>query len=115
MPCHFDENFNLKEQLQSFRFKVHILISCSGCLLSGTLKHKVLFSNKSGQSKNFQTLLCIMVKNKKPHVKVLTNRFLFEWSHRRILSTDVKVRTTVQNSNIHSGPSEYVKFNKIEK
>ena len=56
-----------------------------------------------------------MVKNKKPHVKVLTNRFLFEWSHRRILSTDVKVRTTVQNSNIHSGPSEYVKFNKIQK
>ena len=70
---------------------------------------------QSGQSKNFQTLLCIMVKSKKPHVKVLTNRFLFEWSHRRILSTDVKVRTTVQNSNIHSGPSEYVKFNKIQK
>ena len=63
---------------------------------------------QSGQSQNFQTLLCKMVKNKKPHVKVLTNRFLFEWSNPRILSTDVKVRTTGQNSNIHSGQSEYV-------
>ena len=31
------------------------------------------------------------------------------------LSTDVKVRTTVQDSNTHSGSGEYVKFNKIEK
>ena len=27
----------------------------------------------------------------------------FEWSHRRILSTDSKVRTTLSYSNIHSG------------
>ena len=30
---------------------------------------------QSGQSQNFQTLLCKMVKNKKPHVKVLTTGF----------------------------------------
>ena len=28
---------------------------------------------------------------------------LFEWSHRRILSTDLKVRTTLQDSIVHSG------------
>ena len=54
-----------------------------------------------------------MVKNKKPGVKVLTNRFLFEWSHCRILSADIEVRTPVQDSNIHSGSN--VEFNEIEK
>ena len=60
--------FNIKEQLQSFHFDVHIRISCTDCLLSETLKQKVLFSSESGQSKNFQTLLCKMMKNKKTHV-----------------------------------------------
>ena len=27
----------------------------------------------------------------------------FEWSHHRILSTDSKVKTTLRDSNIHSG------------
>ena len=39
--------FNIKEQLQSFHFKVciHVCISCTGCLLAETWKQKVLFSN----------------------------------------------------------------------
>ena len=37
--------FNIKEQLQSFHFNIHIRISCTGCLLVETWKQKVRFSN----------------------------------------------------------------------
>ena len=71
--------FIMKEQLQSFHFNIHIRISCTDCLLSETLKQKVLFSSESGQSKNFQTLLCKMMKNKKTHVNLSSDKQVFIW------------------------------------
>ena len=77
--------FNIQEQLQSFHFKVciHVCISCTGCLLAETWKQKVLFSNVAKVKLKF---CCVKWwKTKNPiYVKVLTKRFLFEWSHGRI-------------------------------
>ena len=104
--------FNIKEQLQSFHFNVHICISCTGCLLAEIWKQKVHFSNLA--KVKFKLCCVKWWKTKNPiYLKVLTNRFLFEWSHPRILSTDIKVRTTMQDSNIHFGSN--FEFNEIEK
>ena len=76
--------FNINEQLQSFHFNVPIRISCTGCLLAETWKQKVLFSNLA-KVKIFKLCCVKWWRTKNPiYVKVLTKRFLFEWSHRRI-------------------------------
>ena len=104
--------FNMKEQLQSFHFNVHIRISCTGCLLAEIWKQKVHFSNLAKVKFKLCCVKWWKTKNS-IYLKVLTNRFLFEWLHPRILSTDIKVRTTMQDSNIHSGSN--FEFNEIEK
>ena len=109
--------FNIKEQLQSFHLKVciHECISFTGCLLAETWKQKVLFSNLAKVKFKF---CCVKWwKTKNPIIICeSSDKKVFIWMVTwQDLSTDVKVRTTVQDSNTHSGSSEYVKFNKIEK
>lgn len=71
--------FNIKEQLQSFHFKVriHVCISCTGCLLAEPWKQKVLFSNLAIVKFKF---CCVKWwKTKKTHICESSDKEVFIW------------------------------------